>query len=1064
MPDFNRRRFFGYNPDLLLDSSPSSQHTVSPNISQHNIWHLNIGYRGRRSGKQVRLRELHQIQPISCHVTQRDFDSKFASCSHSARTVDYRNLVSIKPSTQTSSSSSSKLHFGLWNAQSIRGKSATVCDLVISNKLDILAITETWLKGNNCDNNTVADIKETLQGFDFVNIPRPGRRGGGIGVLFHKGFGVKYGELFNFKSMEYTDLTFTYNRSHLRLIVVYRPPSSKKNTVPLSVFFDEFATLLELLNTSSGHLLITGDFNFHVDTPDDPNAAKFLDLLLMSDLQQHVVNSTHRHGHTLDLIISRIDNNFVSDLTQFTDVPSDHNALLCFLNTLRPKPCKKLVTFRRTKSIDINLFKSDLLASPLLTTVSSADLDVLVDQYNKVLGDLINKHAPVQSHIITCRPNAPWFSDDLHKQKVIKRRYERKWLSSGLEIDKQIFKTHCHFYTNLMNASKTEYYRSQVRNASQTQLFQFVDKLSNVRSAQILPSHESAGLLSERFSQYFSEKIANLLESSPGRKTCNLTVPLDYNATSDCHVNLNSFSPLSAEKLKNIITGSPSKSCELDPIPTWFLKNCIDVALPALLQIVNTSLSTGTFPDQFKMALVRPLIKKPTLDPELLSNYRPISNLPFISKVLERVVSVQLNNYLCENSLFARMQSGYRKYHSVETALVRVFNDLLLALDDKNEAILVLLDLSAAFDTVNHQLLLYRLSQRFGISGSALSWLKSYLNGRSQTVIVGENRSAHCPTSCGVPQGSVLGPLLFTLYISPIEDIITNYNLNPMFYADDSQIYLMLKRAQREQGVASLENCIADLNTWLTENDLLLNAGKTEIIHITSRFDRNPDMLSAVNVDGKLIKPSNVARDLGLIVDRHLDLQAHISQLCRSSSNAIRMIGNLRKYLDQKQTETLIHAYLTSRLDNCNSLFYALPDYLINKLQRIQNTAARLVTLTKKRHHITPVLRQLHWLPVKQRIIYKILLLTFKALQGKSPVYISELLKEHNPTRTLRSSNKKILSVPAARTATYGERAFSVCAPKLWNSLPLQIRSSRTVDTFKTHLKTHLFNAHFNNI
>ena len=185
-----------------------------------------------------------------------------------------------------------------------------------------------------------------------------------------------------------------------------------------------------------------------------------------------------------------------------------------------------------------------------------------------------------------------------------------------------------------------------------------------------------------------------------------------------------------------------------------------------------------------------------------------------------------------------------------------------------------------------------------------------------------------------------------------------------MFYADDTQIYLMFKTSERSHAAQKLSNCINELKQWLRWNDLVLNVEKTEIIHIASRYS-NAEGLQNISLDDTSISVSNLARNLGVMVDSHLNLHAHITRVCQSSANALRMIGNVRKYLDKKQTEILIHAFVTSRINNCNSLYYAIPDYLIDRLQRLQNAAARLVTLSKKRDHITPVLYSLHWLPIK---------------------------------------------------------------------------------------------------
>ena len=193
-------------------------------------------------------------------------------------------------------------------------------------------------------------------------------------------------------------------------------------------------------------------------------------------------------------------------------------------------------------------------------------------------------------------------------------------------------------------------------------------------------------------------------------------------------VHLTEFALPDADEIRSIVMRSPSKSCSLDPLPTVLLKECIDVLLPIIMSIINSSLASGSVPSVFKSALVTPCIKKLKLDSNILNNYRPISNLRFLSKVLERAVLPQLLSYLHENKLYPEFQSAYRPCHSTETALLRVQNDLLRILDEGNEAFLILLDFSAAFDTIDHGLLLQRLEKRFGFSGTVISWFRFYLN------------------------------------------------------------------------------------------------------------------------------------------------------------------------------------------------------------------------------------------------------------------------------------------------------------------------------------------------
>ena len=409
-------------------------------------------------------------------------------------------------------------------------------------------------------------------------------------------------------------------------------------------------------------------------------------------------------------------------------------------------------------------------------------------------------------------------------------------------------------------------------------------------------------------------------------------------------------------------------------------------------------------------------------------------------------------------------QSAFKVLHSTETALLKVQNDILRAVDDNKSVILLLLDLSSAFDTVDHLILLSRLSHCFGIKGNALAWFDSYLKSRKQFVQIEDCQSSQRCLAHGVPQGSVLGPLLYLLYTSPIADIINFHSLQYHLYADDSQLYISFKTdcfADLAQAKSSVELCVKDIDWWMTNNMLKLNQEKTELIVISSKFRPKP-AISYVSVGDEQILPKSSARNLGVIFDECCNMVEHVNKICKTSYYHLRNISKIRKYLTEETTEILVHAFVSSKLDYCNSLLYGLPKHMISSLQSVQNTAARIVTLTKKFDHITPVLIQLHWLPVHFRILFKVLLLVYKALNGMAPLYITELLSYRTCSRTLRSTDQKFLAVPKSRLKTYGDRAFSVAAPKLWNELPLDLRSLDTINLFKKHLKTDLFKKAYN--
>ena len=296
--------------------------------------------------------------------------------------------------------------------------------------------------------------------------------------------------------------------------------------------------------------------------------------------------------------------------------------------------------------------------------------------------------------------------------------------------------------------------------------------------------------------------------------------------------------PASEDEVRKIIMKSASKSCDLDPIPTNILKALLDILIKPITIIINLSLESGTFPLSFKEAHVTLLLKKSNLPVNNLKNYRPVSNLSFISKIIETVVSNRLQAHINSNKLNNPMQSAYRKFHSTETALLSVHNDISVSLDKGHVTALTLLNLSAAFDTIDHNTLTNRLAEWYGVSGMALAWFKSYLCGRHQKIKIDKSFSDSSLLEHGVPQGSVLGPLLFSLYTAPLSTIISSYGLSHHLYADDTQIYISLTGDTATESLKMLQSCITGVSAWMAQSKLKLNPSKTEFLLIGSKSQK----------------------------------------------------------------------------------------------------------------------------------------------------------------------------------------------------------------------------------
>uniref|UniRef100_A0A8C6KM71 Reverse transcriptase domain-containing protein n=1 Tax=Nothobranchius furzeri TaxID=105023 RepID=A0A8C6KM71_NOTFU len=450
-----------------------------------------------------------------------------------------------------------------------------------------------------------------------------------------------------------------------------------------------------------------------------------------------------------------------------------------------------------------------------------------------------------------------------------------------------------------------------------------------------------------------------------------------------------------------------TSACPLDILPSSLFKSAFQSIGPSVLSIINASLVSGQVPAYFKNAVIHPLLKKTSLDPSLHSSFRPISKLPFISKILEKVVAEQLTAALDEQNIYDSFQSGFRRAHSTETALLRVSNDLLTHSDAGDCSVLVLLDLTAAFDT---PVLTTGEAERLGRPIRICSGVVLLLSLRALLFCGSFSKFRFSTTSLthGVPQGSVLGPLLFLLYLLPLQHILSFFKGIPYhIYADDIQLYISFKPHEMSK-LQLLHTCLDSIKTWTAWSFLQLNEHKTEIL-ICAPDKLVPKVGDSLGQLASHTKPSD--RYLGVTFDPALTLDSHVSSLVRSSFFHLRNIAKLSPILSRSELETVIHTFISSRLDYCNSLFSCLSRTSLNRLQVVQNACARLLTKSSKHTHITPLLLQLHWLPVNFRVHLKILVLVYRALHGQAPSYIGDLLSPYTPSMSLRSSDQSLMVV-----------------------------------------------------
>ena len=862
--------------------------------------------------------------------------------------------------------------------------------------------------------------------------------------------------------------------SIIRLCVVYRSTQilskEKYDETKTSRFFEQFEEYLDTVLEKSGSPVICGDFNFHVEDSLDLVAQRFISLYKSKGFKQQVNASTHIAGGTLDLVL--VPANVADDL-QVTDLCIEENTgttsdhfLLHFKIPMKNEPLcdtstNRTFKYRQYQKIDIQSFRSDV-DSLVKNAHQFVSVDEAVEFLMTGLKAILDQHAP-EITVKKKKRESPWFTQRCQDARTMRRRAERlhKKHPGNAEL-LEAFRERKVDAAIIIDQERNRYYKDKIGDlvGNPRETYKVINHLLDKDyGAEKFPNGNCDTAVANDLKTYFKTKVDNIyaeIDAEQSTTTDGRDDLLDEQTS--CH--FSSFEPMSDEEILAVIMNMPNKQCSLDVVTMKLFKSCAHELIPIVSYIINQSLLTGTFPESLKKACVRPTLKKIDLDSDVLGNYRPISNLTFLSKLLEKCVYRQLLKYIEENKLFAKHQSGYRRNFSCETAITKIHNDIMMIIDKRSNVLLLMLDLSAAFDTINHKKLLKKLECLYGIKGSVLQWIESYLSNRCFLVQVRNCSSSSCDLHIGVPQGSILGPLLFILYTKDLESIVNEYNLQVHMYADDTQIYFSLDQpVDANATVMRLRSCFDSIKKWMAANFLKLNENKTEVLEIGLKENTYSD----ISLGNCSLKVSEKAKNLGFYFDDSMSLDSQISLVVQKCNLSLRNLRKIGSKLSKDLKIQMVHACVLSHIDYCNAVLAGITERQLHTLQKVQNQAVRFIYGLKGkecRRHITPLLQELHFLPVRQRISYKIALLSFKCLKGYAPNYLSDMIRVQSPNKSysLRSNTDEYLlqeGPPYNYRRTRG--AFSIAAPKIWNRLPYKIRSVQKLSAFKSALKTHFF-------
>ena len=924
---------------------------------------------------------------------------------------------------------------GYLNINSIRNKFSDL-KVLIGKSFDFFTVAETKI------NDSFPNSKFKWQGYHFPPFRLDCKSNSG-GLLTYVKSDIPARKLTAFKldpALHILPVELRLRETKLLIFSIYRP-----DRINIDLFFNTLADAIHFYEISYDNIMVIGDFNLE---PTDPKAVNFLELNDMSNVIKSKTCFKTKSGTCIDLIFTTSPKIVKKTGTVETGLSDFHKLIFSMLKTKYVKLPPKIIKYRDYKNFNEDQFLFELnvcLTNNIIENYS---------EFENIFTNIIDRHAPLKTKYLRAN-NKPHVTKDLRKAIMKRSHLKTLALKSSKPEDMVNYRRQRNLVVKMNKRAKKSYFSSTARKSKH-----FWDAVKPLFSDKSCAAEGRIQLLQNETLHTNDEDVANIFNSYFNRITDNLEIPNwecqkspldpdhtlkskfeDHPSVREIKSQRNSeeifeFSQVGEQDVFKAILGLNSSKSVSGNIPTRVLKTAAASCTPILTSCFNECIKSGTFPDRLKLADIIPSFKKGSLTDK--ANYRPISLLPVVSKIFERLLANQLNAFL--EPSFSKLLCGFRKGHSTQHAILNLIRSWKSTIADNLKVGAVLIDLSKAFDCLPHDLLLAKLSA-YGLGENSLKLMHSYLSRRKHRVRIGSHLSSWLDIFLGVPQGSILGPLLFNIFINDLFYIIQQISN----FADDNTLF-------------SVGSTIDDVNLnliyklsvvleWFKHNCLVANPSKFQLIYPGTCNANSFLYIGNIKVDSV-----EVVKLLGIKIDSGLSFSPYVTELCKRSNQKLKVLRRNRNYLSEDQAKFLVNAYILSPFTYCPLIWMFCGKGGSSQIEKCHHRALRV--LKKCGLDYETLLVDCNVENIHARNLKLLLTEVFKSIHKIGPPIMHDIFKTRQSIYRLRNGHTLALPLYKKYNSVFGVNTFDFRAVSTWNKLPPSIKDIESLVSFKNALKT----------